>query len=289
LQQGVLQPNGTVTSTPYIGGQNTDGTFGPNHFGVVKLTASVGRMEYNALQAVLQKRYSHGLETQVSYSYSKCLTDNSGYFGTWSTTTQAAPSSPYYQNLYNSRADWAQCYWDSKHVLSAYAVYELPVGRGKALGNDTSSAVNAVIGNWSVNPIVSLHTGFPLALSGADFSGTGSPGPRPNCDLSLLSYPKTVSDAGLLWYNTTNGFLSNPAKGTFGNCPAEGPVIGPGFANVDLGLQKNFPFNERMRLQFRTDFLNTFNRPNFAVPGSNGLVTNTQAQRQIQFALKFYF
>jgi len=289
LTQNVLQPNGTVTSTPYVGGQNADGTFGPNHFGVVKLTASVGRMEYNALQAVLQKRYSHGLETQVSYSYSKCLTDNSGYFGTWSTTTQAAPSSPYYQNLYNSRADWAQCYWDSKHVLSAYAVYELPVGKGKALAHDTPSAVNAVIGNWSVNPIISLHTGFPIALYGSDFSGTGSPGPRPNCDVSLLRYPKTVSDAGLLWYDTTNGFLSDPAKGTFGNCPTQGPVIGPGFADVDLGLQKNIPFNERMRLQFRTDFLNTFNHPNFSVRGSDGHITATQAQRQIQFALKFYF
>jgi hypothetical protein len=288
LQQGVLQPDGTVLSTPYIGGANSDGTFGPNHFGVVKLTASVGSMNYNALQAVLQKRYGHGLETQVSYTYSKCLTDNSGYFGTWSSTTQAAPASPYFQNLYNPSADYAQCYWDAKHVLSAYAVYELPFGRGKQFAHDAPKAVNAIVGNWSVSPIVSLRSGFPIALYGTDNSGTGSPGPRPNCNLSLLHYPKTVSANGLQWYNTS-GFLTDPATGSFGNCPAQGPVIGPRYADVDLGLQKNFPFNERMRLQFRADFLNLFNHPNFSVPGGNGVITATQDPREIQFALKFYF
>jgi hypothetical protein len=288
LQQGVLQPDGSVQPTPYIGGQNADGTFGPNHFGVVKLTASVGSMNYNALQATLQKRFGHGLEAQVSYTYSKCLTDNSGYFGTWSSTTQAAPSSPYYQNLYNSAADYAQCYWDAKHILSAYAVYELPFGRGKRMAHDAPSAVNAIVGNWSVSPIISWRSGFPIALYGNDESGTGSPGPRPNCNLSGLHYPKTVSDNGLQWYNTA-GFLSDPAANTFGNCPTQGPVIGPRYADVDLGLQKNFPFNERMRLQFRADFLNLFNHPNFSVPGGNGVITATQDPREVQFALKFYF
>jgi hypothetical protein len=288
LTQGVLQPNGTVSPTPYLGGPNPAGGFGPNQFGVVKLTASVGRMSYNALQAVLQKRYSHGLETQVSYTYSKCMTDNSGYFGTWSNTTQAAPASPYYQNLYNNRADWAQCYWDAKHVLSAYAVYELPFGRGKQMVHDASKAVNAIVGNWTVSPIISWRSGFPIAMYGTDESRTGSAGPRPNCNPSLLHYPKTVSDAGLQWYNTS-GFLTDPATGTFGNCPTQGPVIGPRYADVDLGLQKNFPLSERMKLQFRADFLNMFNHPNFSVPGGNGVITATQDPREVQFALKFYF
>ena len=288
LTQGVLQPGGTVAPTPYLGGPNSDGTFGPNHVGAVKLTASVGSMNYNALQAVLQKRYGHGLETQVSYTYSKCLTDNSGYFGTWSNTTQAAPASPYYQNLYNSAADYAQCYWDAKHTLSAYAIYELPFGRGKRMAHDASKVLNAVIGNWSVSPIISWRSGFPIALYGTDESGTGSQGARPNCNLSGLHYPKSVNENGLQWYNTS-GFISDPAPGSFGNCPTQGPVIGPRYGNVDLGLQKNFPFTERMRLQFRADFLNIFNHPNFSLPGGNGMITATQDPREIQFALKFYF
>jgi hypothetical protein len=297
LTQAQLTPTGSSTcalpnkttascSYPFVGGINSDGTFGPNHFGAVKDTVSEGAMRYNAMQAVLQKRYGHGLEAQVSYTYSKCMTDSSGYFGTWSSTTQTTPASPYFQNLYNPNAEWAQCYWDSKHVVSAYAVYELPFGHGKSYGNHLSPVVNAVAGGWSVNPIVSWHTGFPLALYGTDESGTGSQGARPNCN-GLPSYPKTTSPAGLLWYNPS--FLSNPAPGAFGNCPAQGPVIGPGYSDLDLGMQKNFLFGEARRLQFRADFLNAFNHPNFAKPGGNGLVSATQDSREIQFALKFYF
>jgi len=292
LTQGELQPNGTVTPTPFVGGPNPAGGFGPNQFGAVKDSSSSGAMRYNALQAVLQKRYSSGLEAQVAYTYSKCMTDNSGYFGTWSSTTQATPASPYYQNLYNQRAEWAQCYWDIKHLISAYAVYELPYGHGRKYGNNINKVANAIAGDWSVNPIVSWHTGFPLALYGNDESGTGSQGARPDCN-GPVSYPKTTSAAGLQWFNP--GFMSNPAPGTFGTCPAQGPVIGPGYSDTDISLQKNFPFTESKYLQFRTDFLNAWNHPNFGKPNTSfgtsttGVINTTQDARQLQFALKFYF
>ena len=88
-------------------------------------------MKYNALQAVFQKRYSHGLEYQVAYTFSKCMTDNSGYYGTWG-ATQGGPASPYYQNLYNPHADYATCYFDAKHNLSSYAVYEMPLAAARS-------------------------------------------------------------------------------------------------------------------------------------------------------------
>ena len=110
--------------------------YGPNQFGNVKNTASVGNMNYNAMQVVLQKRYGNGLQGQISYTFQKCMTNDDGYYGTWGTTTQAGPSGNYWQNLYNPNGDYARCYWDSTHVLSAYAVYELPFGRGKQFGHD---------------------------------------------------------------------------------------------------------------------------------------------------------
>jgi hypothetical protein len=302
LSQGDLQPNGTVTY-PLIGGQNRIGTvingvkttavtYGPNGFGNVKNTASVGNMNYNALQAVLQKRYGNGLEAQVSYSFQKCMTNDDGYYGTWGATTQAGPSGNYWQNLYNPNGDYARCYWDSTHVLSAYAVYDLPFGRGKRFGNNVPAAVNAVAGNWSINPIISWHSGFPLSLYGAGNSGTGSPENRPDC-IAPVTYPKTVTTAGIQWFG--QGSFGNAAPGTFGNCPAQGPVIGPGYSDVDVSLQKNFPITENMKIQFRTDFLNIFNHPNFAVPndsccsGTFGVSSSTQDARELQFALKFYF
>jgi Carboxypeptidase regulatory-like domain len=294
LSQGDLQPNGTITY-PFIGGKNSAASgltgFGPNQFGNVKNTASVGNMNYNAMQAVLQKRYGNGLQGQVSYTFQKCMTNDDGYYGTWGGTTQAGPSGNYWQNLYNPNGDYARCYWDTTHVLSAYAVYELPIGRGKQFGHDMPTVLNAVVGNWSINPIVSWHTGFPLSLYGADNSGTGSPENRPDC-VGPVSYPKTVTDQGIQWFSP--GSFVNAAPGTFGNCPAQGPVIGPGYVDADISLQKNFPINERMRIQFRADFLNTFNHPNFAVPNDSvgtgfGISSATQDARQLQFDLKFYF
>jgi Carboxypeptidase regulatory-like domain len=276
---------------PYVGGQNPAGGFGPQQIGNVKDTASSGGMRYNALQVVLQKRYSHGLETQVSYSFAKCMTNNSGYFGTWSGTTQTTPASPYFQNLYNPAGEWSQCYYDSKHVISAYALYELPIGKGKAFGKDLPTAVNTIVGGWSVNPIVSWHTGFPFALYAADASGTNSQGARPNCN-GAPQYIKTGTALGFQWVSPS-GF-SQPTSG-FGSCPAQGPVIGPGFANVDLSLQKNFLLSETRKIQFRAEFLNLFNHPQFAkmdntVGDANfGLITTTQPAREIQLAVKFYF
>lgn len=303
LSQGKLGPGGSVTH-PLIGGQNPVGTvidgitttsltYGPNGFGNVKNTASVGNMNYNALQIVLQKRYGNGLEGQISYTYQKCMTNDDGYYGTWGATTQAGPSGNYWQNLYDPHGDYARCYWDSTHVVSAYAVYELPFGRGKQFGHDMPTVANAVLGNWSVNPIISWHTGFPLSLYGADNSGTTSPENRPDC-IGPVTYPKNViPGVGMQWFG--QGSFADAAPGTFGNCPAQGPVIGPGYTDADISLQKNFPINERMRIQFRADFLNAFNHPNFAVPndscctGTFGVTSSTQDAREVQFALKFYF
>ncbi|HZR66629.1 MAG TPA: TonB-dependent receptor [Terriglobales bacterium] len=293
LAQGDLV-NGTVVY-PFIGGKNSAASgltgFGPNQLGNVKNTASVGNMNYNALQAVLHKRYSNGLEAQVSYTFQKCMTNDDGYYGTWGGAKLTTASGNYWQNLYNPNGDYAQCYWDSKHVISAYAVYEIPFGKGKRFGSDAPAVVNAVAGNWSINPIVSMHTGFPLSLYGSDFSGTGTPESRPDC-IGPVQYPKTVSNAGMQWFGASA--FANAAPGTFGNCPAQGPVIGPGFMDFDISMQKNFPIGERMKFQFRTDFLNIFNHPNLAAPntsfgGGMGLISTSQDARQLQFALKFYF
>jgi len=266
-------------------------------------TASIGSSNYHALQAVLQKRYSKGLQYQVAYTFSRCRTDNSGYYGNWG--AQAAPANPYYQNLYDPRADWANCFFDSKNVLSAYATYEIPFGHGKRWGNGSNAVVNAVAGGWSVNPIVSVHSGFPVALydfnfANGDSAGTGSRGLRPDCGsgagrtFGRQKYfdPSSGAFAGYRWFDPTP--YTDPAN-VFGTCPAQGPVVGPGYDDWDLSLQKNFPITESVRLQFRTDFLNAFNHVNLYTPNSSccggtmGVVSTSSSPRNIQFALKLYY
>ena len=270
-------------------------------------TGSVGSMKYNALQAVFQKRYANGLNYQVAYTFSKCMTDNSGYYGTWG-DTQAGPASPYFQNLYDPHADYADCYFDSKHILTSYAVYELPFGKGKKFGGNSSGVVNQIAGGWSINPIISIHSGFPIALydAGSAPNNVNSRGQRPNCGAGAGKVfgrqaafdPGSGKYVGYQWFDPTPYTATGPEQ--FGNCPAQGPVRGPGYGDVDLSLQKNFQINERIHLQFRTDFINAFNRVNLNTPsggccngvadgGSMGLVNTSQDPRNIQFALKLYY
>ncbi len=258
-------------------------------------TQSNGTMSYNSLQAVLQKTMSHGLQYQVSYTFSKCMSDSTGYYGAWS---NALSASAYWQNIYDSKSEWAPCYYDATHILSGYAVYELPFGKGKAYGSNANGVVNQVIGGWSVSPIVTFRTGFPMPVYGAsDNSGTFSRGARADCN-SIPSVngerPIAGTTGGFQWF-TNNGNFTNPALGTFGTCAAQlGALRGPHYTDVDLSIHKDFSITERFKLQFRTDFINAFNHvqanaPNMGLGSTMGQITSAQPPRNIQLALKLYY
>jgi len=271
-----------VLGNPALGGQGA----------TVSGTKSNGTMEYNSLQAVLQKQMSHGLQAQVSYTYSKCMSDSTGYYGAWN---NALSASAYWQNVYDQRAEWAPCYYDATHVLSAYAIYDLPFGHGKQFGGNVNSVVNGVIGGWEISPIVSWRTGWPLPVYGAaDNSGTFGRGARANCNAIPSVTDTTIPGVGVQWF-TNNGDFTQPAVGTFGNCsPQLGGLRSPHFTDVDMSLHKDFQLNERFRLQFRTDFINAFNHvqlnaPNMGLGSTMGQITSAQPPRNIQLALKLYY
>jgi hypothetical protein len=253
---------------------------------------------YNALQAVFQKSESHGLQYQVAYTFGKCMTNNSGYYGTWSNARASNTASPYWQNIYDPKAEWSPCYYDETHNLTSYAVYDLPFGKGKRFGGDMNKAVDAVVGGWTISPIITLHTGFPMSLynNGKDLTGTASRGLRPDCNGTNTVFGRQNASAaqggGILWFDPSN--YSNAAG--YGTCaPQIGQLRGPGFYNWDLSLQKNFHLTERFKLQFRGDFLNAFNRVNLAAPNTTvatsttGVINFSQPARNIQFALKLYY
>jgi hypothetical protein len=298
--QLVFNPGGSPSPSLYL--QNGVGpqlAAAIDSGGTVSGTQSNGRMMYNALQAVLQKTMAHGLQYQVSYTYSKCMSNNTGYYGTWSTARSSSRASPYWQNVYDPAAEWAPCYYDATHVLTADAVYDLPFGKGKTFGSDMNKVADAVVGGWTVSPILSLHTGFPLALynNTGDPTGTFSGGIRPNCngtnDVLGRSPAPAGTGGGFLWFDPNN--YTNNTSG-FGNCaPQLSHLRGPGYYDWDISLQKNFQLTERFRLQFRSDFLNAFNRVNLAVPNTTvdqtttGVINASQPARNIQFALKLYY
>ena len=174
------------------------------------------------------------------------------------------------------------------------AVYELPFGRGKQFASNTSKAMDQVIGGWEVSPIVSVRTGWPLPVNGAsDNSGTFGRGPRANCN-SFPSIQNTpIPGIGTQWF-TNNGNFTQPASG-FGNCaPQLAGLRSPRYTDLDMSVHKDFPLTERFRLQFRTDFINTFNHvqynaPNMGLGSTMGQITTSQPPRNIQLALKLYY
>jgi hypothetical protein len=292
--QRVLLPGGATANSLYFSKNptllNVLGNGGPD--ALVSGTKSNGTMEYNSLQAVLQKQMSHGLQAQVSDTYSKCMSDSTGYYGAWN---NALSASAYWQNVYDQRSEWAPCYYDATHVLSAYAIYDLPFGHGKQFAGNVNSVVNGIIGGWEISPIVSWRTGWPLPVYGAaDNSGTFSRGARAKCLAIPAITDTSIPGVGVQWF-TNNGDFKNADPGTFGNCsPQLGALRSPHFTDVDMSLHKDFQLSERFRLQFRTDFINAFNHvqlnaPNMGLGSTMGQITGAQPPRNIQLALKLYY
>jgi hypothetical protein len=297
--QRLLLPNGTTAPSPYFAANPTlysvlghPNANPPVADATVSGTKSNGTMRYNSLQAVLQKQMTHGLQYQVAYTFSKCMSDSTGYYGAW---VNALSASAYWQNVYDQKAEYAPCYYDATHVISAYAIYDLPFGRGKMLGKNANAVVNGVIGGWEVSPIVSFRTGWPMPVYGAaDNSGTFGRGARAECNGVPSIVNTFIPGIGRQWFNNTGQF-TNPASGTFGNCsPQLSDLRSPHYSDVDLSLHKDFPITERFRLQFRSDFVNAFNHvqynaPNMSLGSTMGQITGAQPPRNIQLALKLYY
>jgi hypothetical protein len=218
------------------------------------------------------------------------MTDSSGYYGNWG--AQAVPTSPYWQNLYDKRAEWGPCYYDATHVLTSYATYDLPFGRDRKFGKSLNPAVNAVLGDWQANAILSLHTGFPLTVSGPDASGTNSRGARANClGPATVFGTQNSPEGGYQWFDPSA--FGPAAPGTFGTCGVA-TVRGPGLTTLDFSLAKFFNFTERYQLEFRAESVNLTNTPILNAPNTGlgstlGLLQSAQGARQIQFALKFHY
>jgi hypothetical protein len=298
LQQNQLNPNGTITPSPFLN---------PTLLGEVgqaRYTLSNGISTYNALQLVLQERFSNGLQAQVNYTWSKCLSDTPGFFGQFgdnvATEAQTIAGWAFPQNPYNQQGDYGKCPQNIASLFNGYVVYELPFGHGRRYASSVGNALNYAIGGWRVSSSFVFHSGFAQTVfASSDTSGTGGFSTRPNCVKGVPSHvPMTfLANGGVSFLNPAA--VTTPAAGTFGNCPV-GAFDGPGYKDADLSIAKDFHFTERHSLEFRVDMLNFTNTPNFnfgqefsgqhtAGASNYGEIFTSQGARQIQFGLKYSF
>jgi hypothetical protein len=273
---GTTQPSGYLSGNPQL-----------SQIAQISGTESNGNQRYDSLQLTARRRLASGFQYQLAYTYSKGMSDAIGYYGEGG---QAANQSAYWQNLFDRPSEWGPTYFDATHMFSYSYVYELPFGRNKAFGSNWNPVVNGILGGWQMGGILTLRSGFPWTIQATDVSGTRSRGARAD----HVGADSTIGDVGpgTKWFDTSA--YRAPVKGTFGNTGI-GTVRGPGLKNFDLSLQKSFPVKEGQRLEFRAEFFNLTNTPTFNAAQRNvnsatfGEITGAQGERNVQFALKFYF
>jgi len=286
--QKVLNADGTVSPTRFLAG-NPELL---SEIGQISGTASVGNQDYDALQIQARKRLGAGLEYTIAYTWSKCMTNNLGYYGQGG---QSGQSNYYAQNIYNEAAEWGLCDYDASNNFVANVVYDLPFGRNRMFGKGMNKGLDTVVGGWQAAGILSLHTGFPLTVTANDASNTQSRGSRADCiaPADVFGQQNATADVGngYQWFNPAS--YAQPANGTFGSCGV-GTVRGPGLATFDFNLSKNFRITERQSFDLRAEFINLtntpiLNAPNTGVGPTLGLLNSSQGARNIQFAFKYHF
>ena len=257
-----------------------------------------GNSNYNSVEFALRRRISNGLSYSLGYTFAHGLANYRDNL-----TAQQLP-----QNSYNYSAEMGNSVLDVRSRFVGNFLWELPLGQGKRFMSGDNFAARW-LGGWQFNGIVTLQTGTPFNVTANNDGLVDGNNPvYANC----IGDPYAGATRNPKLYTTT-GFIINPAAfsqpgpGQFGTC-APYQFYGPGIQMWDLSLFKQFKFTERYQLQFRTEFFNAFNHPNFAnpnanigSPGSFGKVNNTLAPilgtdsggpgdpREIQFALKLYF
>ena len=244
---------------------------------------SVGTGNYNALQVQLDKRYTNGFTYQVAYTWSKAQAVDDGWFGVEGTVVQ---------NPYDPGASRGNSGTNVPNVLSANALYELPIGAGKrfSTGNRFS---DYVLGNWQINSIFTFRNGQPFTVTtGADIANIGNTGyERAN----LVGSPHLGNKTKAEWFNTAAYAI--PAQYTYGN-GGRNTLQAQRWIDVTASVIRSFPLKEQMRFEFRAEAFNMLNHPIFGAPGSDlnspssfGAIGTNQANlnRILQMSGKFVF
>jgi hypothetical protein len=259
---------------------------------------------YNSLQATVTKRFQGGGTLLVAYTNAKLLS-NTDTLTSWleGGTSGGVGNVQDWNNLAGERSISSQDV--SQRMVVSY-VLDLPFGRGKKFMNGVSGVTGKVISGWGIDGITTFQRGFPVkisygkgnALSGA---GLGIGSLRPNvvagCHKSVSGSP-TARLGG--WFNTS--CFTDPAAWSFGDeSRVDATLRQQGINNFDWAVFKKTAIGEWGNIEFRTEFFNLFNHPQFGPPNGTcctannpnfGVVTSTVGNAQarlIQFALKFEF
>jgi hypothetical protein len=260
--------------------------------------ATEGNSAYNSMQVTFERQYSHGLSLLSDYTWSKCRTDARdrliGGIGGY-----RAPG----LDGFGIQGDYGLCDFDVRHIFHFSGGYDVPVGRGKAVLGNAHGVTNALLGGWRMSYILTLQAGQPFTIGCNPSTSAGF-----GCNALYMPGQDVYGGQHSVdqWLNPA-AFHNPPAASSIGQTDfsplggAPTQAVGPGFARLDWSLFKDFATSETTHLEFRAEFFNLTNHPNFAQPGSLNFTSpstfskitatrdNPNDPREIQLALKFYF
>lgn len=256
-----------------------------NGVGQARYNSSDGISSFNALEFTMAQKAFHGLNYQLNYTWSKCMTNTLGYFGSYGDEegigeSQTQATQNFFQNEYDPKADYGRCTTDVANAFGGYVMYVLPFGRGKAIGNNVNTAVDMLIGGWQLASDLNFHSGFGITPFAGAYMGdsnpnsasslTGSYQPRPNCVAGAATNTplQTVQIGSSIGKVNLNPAAVAPTNNyQWGNCQS-GSLRGPALKTADLSIIKQFPIKEQVNMAFNAQFINLTNTPIFSVPAS---------------------
>ncbi|MBI4465418.1 MAG: hypothetical protein HY647_11995 [Acidobacteria bacterium] len=273
----------------------------PNpNFNSFYYTAPIGNQFYHALQLVVEKRFSGGLRFNSSNTFSRNIDQVSGLSKAAENIT-GAPLAIYNANDFSAEKGLASI--DVRNNFTFSYTYELPFGSGQRWGSQWKGPVNYVLGGWVINGTNTVRSGLPTSLT---MTPRQSRCLQQQCqerpDLIPGGNNNPVLDN---WtpdkYFDPSQFVVQPL-GFYGNL-GRNTLISPGQFNMNFSLSKDNRLGERKNLEFRAEFFNFLNHPNFGGPAVSlfrnaagdltpnvGRITSTaDSMRQIQFGLKLTF
>ncbi len=279
--------NQSTYSTQYYVDQPLSSRPFPN-WGVVNTRANGATANYQSAQVEVRHRTNAGLTFDSSYTFAKNLADNQGYTEGGGNSTSFAGENSGSRTLdrYDLGHEYGNVFGTRKHRWVTSVIYDLPIGRGRALGSSMNRFVDAAVGGWQLSSIFVWQSGPYLSpyFSGGDPSGTGSGiigrdqapdlASNPNAgshnrndwfDLGAYTCPATPD-----WVPGTSCLIgASPTYGApigrFGNA-GSALLVGPGTVNLNAGLSKYFSITERVRLKVEGSFTNILNHTNLSDP-----------------------
>lgn len=293
-----------ILDFPGVGCDNGCSKFGPNAFYNSQYSSlyawrSIGTSSYNALQAQLQKRFSHGTQFDFNYTWAKSIDLSSDA----ERITPWGGAGGQVINTWDYKALRAPSDFDTRHQITANFVTELPFGRGRAFGRNAGGVLDALIGGWELTGIYRWTSGFPVSVSnGATWPTNWQLGgdATPVGSLPVAGSYK-AGDGSVNLFANGGDAISDFRHDLAGESGVRNNLRGDGLFNVDLGLDKRWkmPYKEGHSVQFRWEVFNVTNSVRFDVASLSLSLTNESSfgnytqelsvPRVMQFALRYEF